>query len=293
MRPVLLILFVLNLPTIPAFAQVDHVIMIGVDGMSAEGVSKAKVPNLRALMAKGSWTLKARSVMPTVSSPNWASLIMGAGPEQHGITSNEWEPGKHTVEPVCAGTTKLFPSIFGELKRHGPTLQSAVFHDWQGFGRLFEPNAPEVVQHQKGSEPTMTAAIEYWKKERPALLFIHLDDVDHAGHDREWMSEIYMSELERIDGLIGGMIETLDSENAWRDTAVLIVADHGGLGKKHGGESMNEFLIPFIIVGSGVKAGYEIRRPVSNTDPAPTVAKLLGIPAHPCWTGRSIDEALK
>ena len=35
-------------------------------------------------------SIHARGVIPTVSSPNWASMIMGAGPEQHGITSNDW-----------------------------------------------------------------------------------------------------------------------------------------------------------------------------------------------------------
>jgi len=45
-------------------------------------------------MREGAWTLHARGVMPTVSSPNWASMIMGAGPEQHGVTSIDWQPYK-------------------------------------------------------------------------------------------------------------------------------------------------------------------------------------------------------
>ena len=73
---------------------VEHVVVIGVDGLSPEGIKRAKTPVLHKMMAEGASTLHARGVMPTVSSPNWASMIMGAGPEQHGVTSNDWKPGK-------------------------------------------------------------------------------------------------------------------------------------------------------------------------------------------------------
>ncbi len=77
-----------------AVTGVEHVIIIGCDGMSPDGVQKAETPNTRRLMREGAFNLHARGVMPTVSSPNWASMIMGAGPEQHGVTSNEWETNK-------------------------------------------------------------------------------------------------------------------------------------------------------------------------------------------------------
>ncbi|HEX4217230.1 MAG TPA: alkaline phosphatase family protein, partial [Acidimicrobiales bacterium] len=72
---------------------VEHFVVIGVDGLSTEGVRRAKTPVLHRMMAEGAWTLHARGVMPTSSSPNWASMIMGAGPEQHGVLSNDWQPG--------------------------------------------------------------------------------------------------------------------------------------------------------------------------------------------------------
>ena len=58
---------------------VEHVVIIGVDGMSPKGVEVAKTPHMHQLMREGAYTLHARGVMPTVSSPNWASMIMGAG----------------------------------------------------------------------------------------------------------------------------------------------------------------------------------------------------------------------
>ena len=73
---------------------IRHFVVVGCDGMSPDGIEHSKTPVMHGLMEHGSFTLHARAVMPTVSSPNWASMIMGAGPEQHGITSNEWETNK-------------------------------------------------------------------------------------------------------------------------------------------------------------------------------------------------------
>ncbi len=49
-----------------------RVIVVGVDGLSARGLDAAKKPNIAGLMSHGAWTLHARAVLPTVSSPNWA-----------------------------------------------------------------------------------------------------------------------------------------------------------------------------------------------------------------------------
>ena len=79
----------------PPLPGVSHFVVIGCDGMSPDGVLKAKSSVMRRLMKEGAWSLHARGVMPTSSSPNWASMIMGAGPEQHGVTSNDWQRTPH------------------------------------------------------------------------------------------------------------------------------------------------------------------------------------------------------
>src|SRR5271168_3442225 len=107
-----------------AVAQVAgalHVVVIGVDGLSPDGIQKAATPHLHALMKAGASTLHARAVMPTVSSPNWASMIMGAGPEQHGVTTNDWEPTKFEIAPTAVGSGGMFPTIFGLLRSQRPS----------------------------------------------------------------------------------------------------------------------------------------------------------------------------
>src|ERR1043166_4879415 len=129
-----------------AFAQVKHLVVVGCDGMSPDGVLKAKSPVMHRLMKEGAWSLHARGVMPTSSSPNWASMIMGAGPEQHGVTSNDWQPDKFDITPIATGSGGIFPTIFGVLREQQPGAIMGVFHDWNDFGRLFERKAVDVIK---------------------------------------------------------------------------------------------------------------------------------------------------
>src|SRR5437868_14203539 len=96
--------------------DVQSFLIIGVDGLSVTGVARGNCPRIHEQMANGAWTLKARGVMPTLSSPNWASMIDGAGPEQHGITSNGYLKRMVEVEPVCRGGYRMFPTVFDLLR---------------------------------------------------------------------------------------------------------------------------------------------------------------------------------
>src|SRR6266550_1778399 len=156
---------------------VEHVVIIGVDGMSPKGLEVAKTPHMHQLMREGAYTLHARGVMPTVSSPNWASMIMGAGPEQHGVTSNDWQPDKFEISPVAVGSGGIFPTIFGVLRQQRPKAKIACVHDWDGFGRLLEARAMDVLENVKGSPATTRRAIEVIRQNKPTFLFVHFDDV--------------------------------------------------------------------------------------------------------------------
>jgi predicted AlkP superfamily pyrophosphatase or phosphodiesterase len=266
---------------------VRQVILIGVDGLGAKGVAAAKAPRLRELMNRGAWTLNARGVMPTVSSPNWASLIMGAGPEQHGVTSNGWQLDRFEFPPTCTGLAASFPTIFGVLRQQRPAATIGVFHDWTGFARLVEPSAPSRIVNIKDAAQITAAAIDYWREAKPDLLFLHLDAVDHAGHEHGWSSPEYAAAVEQADALIGSVVDAVAVARLTPGTAILITADHGGSGRKHGGMTMDELEIPWILAGPGVSPG-EIKAPVNTFDTAATLARLLRLKPPACWIGKPV-----
>src|SRR5262245_28038581 len=109
----LVILFLSWMVRLPLNAAVSHLVVIGCDGFGSIGFTGSNTPVLHRLMKEGAYTLRARGVMPTSSSPNWASMIMGAGPEQHGVTSNEWQTNNFEIAPTVHGSAGFFPTIFG------------------------------------------------------------------------------------------------------------------------------------------------------------------------------------
>ena len=281
------------LPSAAALPEVKHIVVIGCDGFGSLGFSESNAPVLHRLMREGAWTLRARGVMPTSSSPNWASMIMGAGPEQHGITSNDWQTNKFDIAPTAIGSGGIFPTIFGVIREQKPKAKIACVHDWDGFGRLVEPRAPDLLEHVKGSPETARRAIEVIKEMKPDFLFIHFDDVDHAGHGFGWKSPEYFQAVEQVDGLIGKVLAALDESGIRKQTLVLMTADHGGKEKGHGGSTMPELEIPLIINGPGVEAGREIKGFVNTYDLAPTITWVFGLHAPDCWIGKPVAEAFK
>ena len=282
----------LVLMVMPAMAA-EHVLVIGVDGLSPDGLKRAATPNIDRLIREGSVTWTARAVMPTSSSSNWASMIMGAGPEQHGITSNDWQPDKFDIPPTVKGPGGLFPTMFLLLRQQRPEARIAAFYDWDGFGRLMEPGIAQVQKHVKGPEAAARATAAWIREHRPHLCFLQLDHVDGAGHKSGWISPEYDRAVELADRLVGELMAALEAAGIREKAAVLITSDHGGLEKKHGGDTLAEIQIPLVFSGPGIRAGMVIERPANVYDVAPTVVELLGLRAQPGWIGRPVAEALQ
>jgi len=290
------------------FAQapdIKHVIVIGVDGMSPDGIQKANTPTLDSILKVAAYSFKCQAVLPTSSSPNWASMIMGAGPDKHGVTSNSWQPHKQTIELECEGTKRngkpsgMWPTIFGELRRQKPESNIACFNDWLAFNRLFEKG---VVNRQRDANLLQAAshhgykgitkkAVNYFKKKKPDFMFVHLDNVDHAGHHDGHGTQAYYDAVGVADQMIAKIVKAVQESGVAEKTVILITADHGGIGHGHGGDTPEEVNVPWILTGPSVVNG-ELQVPVETYDTAATLAYLLGIKAPDCWQGKAIVQAV-
>ena len=270
-------------------AQPVPVIVIGVDGLSVDAVRRAGMPNLRTMMKRAAWSLTARGVMPTLSSPNWESMITGAGTEQHGITSNGWFRRLVEFQPVCQGPDGRYPTIFDALRRARPDAGIAIFHDWGGFAKLVPKGAADVMRHERGAAATTSAAVRYWTEHHPALLFVHLDNVDHAGHAGGWGSQAYLRAAADADGHIGKLLAMLADESS---AYVLVTSDHGGTPRGHGKNSLDEIQIPWILTGPGVEPG-PVAGQVNTFDTAATLAWIFGLKPLSCAIGRPVVAAFR
>jgi predicted AlkP superfamily pyrophosphatase or phosphodiesterase len=124
----------------------------------------------------------------------------------------------------------------------------------------------------------------------PDFFFIYLEGVDQAGHAGGWMSRAYLEALEIADAAVGIVREALADTGLDKKTAVILHSDHGGSGHHHQERRAENLTVPWIASGPGIRSGITLSTPVSVLDTAPTLARILGIPAHYSWEGRPVKE---
>jgi predicted AlkP superfamily pyrophosphatase or phosphodiesterase len=255
------------------------VIFLLIDGTRPDALTTANCPNLAALRARSAFTLKAASIMPSMTLPCHMSIFHSVPPARHGVTTNEWVP---MARPV--------PGLAEQARAAG--LRCAFFHNWEPLRNLSQPGSlafsyfrDNLADNPQADWVLAGEAVKYITADRPDFAFIYFGTVDIAGHDYGWMSAGYLAQLERVDEAVGLLLEPLPP-----DTTLLVQSDHGGHERTHGTDSPQDMLIPWLVAGPGIRSGYELDRPVSLLDTAPTLARLLGIQPQRDWEGRCVEE---
>jgi len=114
---------------------------------------------------------------------------------------------------------------------------------------------------------------------------------------RDYVTDLYRGEIQRIDAFIGRAIETLDAAGV-ASAYVAITSDHGEELWDHGawghGQSLYEELVhvPMLFRGPGI-APRRYASPISAIDLMPTLAGLLGLASSAHWRGRDLADAIR
>jgi len=268
-----------------------HVIVIGIDGMSPDGINHAETPVMDLMMNEGSYTLHARAVMPSSSGANWGSMLMGAGPEQHGIISNDWRTDNYELYPTVVRNKNLFPTVFAVIRDQRPNAEIGAILDWNPISNFIEQDVTDYLALPEDEDETTRLAQEYIKNKKPDFTFIHIDHVDAAGHNEGHGSPAYYRAVAKADSLIGQIVKATEEAGISEETVFIISSDHGGIGYGHGGNSPAEMEIPFIISGKNVKPGYLLNQPVNTYDNPATALFALGMNQPFEWIGRPVKAA--
>ncbi|MEC5143164.1 alkaline phosphatase [Chitinophaga sp. 212800010-3] len=271
----------------------QHVVVIGIDGLSSGGLMKADAPVIHRMIAEGAFKYDARTVLPSSSSSNWSAMILGAGPEITGITSNGWKPDGKSMKPVVVNKIGRSPSIFDIIRQQRPDAEQGVVFHWDDYGRLLQKEMVNEYEHAKSETEAAAKFSDYITTRKPTFAFLHLDHVDGAGHKFGHMTPEYLQSIARADSLVGQVLKAIEQAGMKNNTLVMIVADHGGINKGHGGESAEEITIPVVYYGRGVKKGYKIQQPVYQYDLAATIAFVFGLETPYSWTSRPVKAAFE
>lgn len=269
--------------------KVQHVVFIGMDGWGAYSVPKADMPNVKRLMQEGSYTLSKRTVLPSSSAVNWASMFMGACPELHGFTT--WGSQKPELPSKELSHYGIFPSVWGLVRDVYPDMEIGYIYEWDGMKYLAEMQAMSWEENPANSEETAKAAIKYITAKKPAFVGIIFAEPDYTGDGAGHDTPEYYTQLKTLDNYVGQIIQAVDDAGMLDETIFVITSDHGGINKGHGGITMEEMETPFIVSGKGIKKNHLIERSMMQFDVASVLLSFFGIEEQPSvWIGRPLNE---
>lgn len=279
----------------PARPPVRCALVIGVDGLRPDRFEQGFTPRMDALIAAGvaiegstnAWT--PAEPWNGHSATNWGVLLTGVSPAVSELTANG--DREHRVGRDNPAAPRV-ESIFGLVRAARPGVRTAVANTWPGIldadwtvlGR--DRSVIDATYNPKGSgssalrdvETTLFAAELLAHPQQGAdgdLMFVHLSQVDAAGHAHTYAGEEYDATVAGADHLVGELLDAiaLRATRGQEQWLVILTSDHGGPpdGKGHGDNGDRHVReIPFVVRADGV--AFDVR-PSSATlyDVAPTV----------------------
>lgn len=269
--------------------QVNHVLIISIDGLRPDVLLRANTPNLRHLMDSGSFTLWAQTVPMAITLPSHVSMLTGVSVAKHGITFND---ERATTRPFYPDATTLFEAA------HSAGLSTALVTGKSKFMALNKPGSIDWYVAPTTASTTddvvIKTAIPVIRDHQPRVMFLHFPGADAAGHAYGWDSPQQIEAVSNIDIYIGQVLQTLQQTRLADSTVVIVSADHGGAGKTHGANDTRSLEIPWIANGPGIRKNVDLTMyrdlTVHTEDTFATACYLMGIPLPPRTDGKPVTQ---
>ncbi|MEQ1831824.1 MAG: ectonucleotide pyrophosphatase/phosphodiesterase [Candidatus Eisenbacteria bacterium] len=296
-RPALRLALACSLGALVFFPGAVHatrrVVVVSFDGLRPDVALRADMPALRALMARGSFTMYAITTDVAITLPSHTSMLTGVPPEQHRITYNsDPRPGQPRWP--------AWPTLLDIAHRAG--LRTALCAGKSKFSVLADSSSldlrlvPGKGRNTPDSIVADTAAA-WMRTRRPDVLFVHLPGLDGAGHASGWGSATQVRAAATVDRAFARITAALASAPSDDSTLIIVSADHGGEGKSHGGTGASSRFIPWIVAGPGVRQNYDLtqltRLQVHTEDTFATALAWLGLTPEKPVRGRAVSEVFE
>ncbi|MCL2701711.1 MAG: alkaline phosphatase family protein [Phycisphaerae bacterium] len=267
-------------------APTQYVIVISMDGLggtylesllngtarTAEGDAYG-LPNFQRLLSEGASTMYAHIDNDTYETvPNHAGMLTGrplGGEAGHGWNLNDTHAAGttiHTHKSQQLGADAYVSSVFDVAAANGLRTglyankeKFSIFPDSYAIDHVFINNG-SVKDQYNGSEVVNAFIAQQTSGDPDQFAFVHINDLDNAGHNYQWGSTAWNEQVVAVDSLLGKIFQMIaDVPGMAGNTAIILTADHGDQDLPNG-MNANRFSVPFFVWGPGVTAGdlYEL-----------------------------------
>lgn len=212
-------------------------ILVSFDGWRWDYHTKARVPNLRNVMARG---VRAEALVPsypTETFPNHYTLVTGLYPGHHGVVANSMRDprtgrrfGMDRRDEVSNPMWWGGEPIWNLIQRAGGHT-APMF--WPGseapIGGL-RPTYWLPYDHRLPNEDRVDRVLQWMDlppPDRPSFVTLYFSDVDSAGHSYGPESIELAQALERVDAALGRLLRGLEARGLRHQVNLVIASDHG------------------------------------------------------------------
>jgi predicted AlkP superfamily pyrophosphatase or phosphodiesterase len=283
-----------------------RVLLIGIDGLMQDCLNESTNREIWDFMKqRGSYTFKARTAIQSMSASGWSNILCGMPTEDSGVTFNHWVPTNffqrlNRIQVIS--DDGLLPCIFQEIKKQDKNLVNYSVYNWDWFIFLGDTINPKTVdkdifimadnynQSRIGDEKVANKTLEIINEDF-SFFFLYFGSVDTYGHTHGFCSKEYIEQLSIVNQHIHKIFLKMIEGNTLDNTYVILTTDHGATFMKgHGDINDSNLIIPWLIIGPGIKKNYEINSNVKLIDTSPTVMKILKLQPNQFWRGQALEE---
>lgn len=225
---------------ISAFSQTQKVLIIGIDGCRPDALFEANTPTLDSLISTGLFSPDALNDDITVSGPGWSAILCGVWSPKHLVTSNNFSGNDYAN----------YPPVFKRVEDFNSALNTVSICHWAPINDEIVQSYADIKINESSDLNVSNQAISFLNSNDPDFMFLHFDDVDHAGHSYGFSPAVpqYVAAIEGVDSYITPVLQAIRQRPNYssEDWLVLVTTDHGGVGYSHGGttiEHQNVFVI--------------------------------------------------
>jgi predicted AlkP superfamily pyrophosphatase or phosphodiesterase len=278
------------------------ILLISIDGLRPDSVTQAdqhglKIPNLRRLMAEGSYAEGVIGVTPTITYPSHTTIVTGVWPAQHGILGNvKFDPLFENLGGWYWYASDIrVPTLWSAADQAGIVVVSLNWPATAGakgvrylipeYWRARTPDDRKLIEalsrpddwlqelesklgpYTNGNDTTLRGdeirtkfAVEILLSKKPGFMTIHLTSLDETEHETSPFSNKSNEALEALDGMLGRLIAAAPHDNP--EGVVAVVSDHGFVRTDY----RVNLMVPFVQQGL-MKLG----KPAAPGNGAPTV----------------------
>uniref|UniRef100_A0A8C6V2H9 Alkaline phosphodiesterase I n=1 Tax=Naja naja TaxID=35670 RepID=A0A8C6V2H9_NAJNA len=214
------------------------VLLFSLDGFRAEYLQTwgKLLPVISKLRKCGTYTRSLRPVYPSKTFPNHYSIATGLYPESHGLVDNKMYDPKRNATFTLKNAEKSNPQWYqGQpiwLTAMYQGLKSASFF-WPGSDVDVNGSFPNLYKLYNRSIPFEERVITFlrWlqlpEEERPHFYTLYLEEPDSSGHSYGPISSEVILALERVDKVVGLLMDGLKQMNLHNCINIILISDHG------------------------------------------------------------------